>query len=93
MHTRYEARLKQCAAFVAAFAASAAVTLGVTALFDSASRTPWLRDTPAARAAFADCAARDGRAARDRCLHQAVAAAQARDAGRTQLAQAAASPK
>ena len=93
MQARYETLLKKLAVFTASFATTSVVTLGLTALFGSAARAPWLRDTPEARAAVASCAAREDRAARQRCLREVVAAAQAREAGRTDLAQSAPPPR
>jgi hypothetical protein len=93
MQVRYDTRLSPLAAAVASVAATTAVAVGLFALLDSAGRSPWLRDTPEARTAVARCAARDERGAQQRCVRQLVAAAQARDAGRTQLAQAAAPPR
>lgn len=69
------------AALVAAsFVASSSVMLGVGAVFDSASREPWLRDSPQARLAMADCNARSSRAEQRGCARQVLAAAQARGA-------------
>ena len=66
---------------VASFGASSSAMLGVTALFDSASHQPLLRDAPSARQAIAKCEVRSTRDQRRDCVHRVVAQAEARDAG------------
>ena len=66
---------------VASFGASSSAMLGVTALFDSASHQPLLRDAPSARQAIAKCEVRSSRDQRRDCVHRVVAQAEARDAG------------
>ena len=69
------------AALVAAsFVATSGMMLGVGFVFDSASREPWLRDSPQARLAMADCSARSSRAEQRGCARRVLAAAQAREA-------------
>ena len=65
MHSTVTLRLglMRAALVLASFFTTSTLLLVLGALFDDASRQPWLRDTPQARAAVATChahAARDG---------------------------------
>jgi hypothetical protein len=76
----------RAALFVAAFLAASASMLLVGAAFHSASPPAWLRDSPQARAAVAECAAASHRREQQACVRRVVADAQARDAGAARLA-------
>jgi hypothetical protein len=69
------------ACFAAAFVASAVVMAAVGSAFDRVSRSPWVRDSPQARAVAAECAGRPSREARRECARRYVAAVQAREGG------------
>jgi hypothetical protein len=78
--------LIRAALVLASFVATSTLMLTLGALFDDASRQPWLSDTPQARSAVAACHAQAARDARRHCLRAVVAEAQARDAGASRLA-------
>ena len=88
MHSTVTLRLglMRAALVLASFFTTSTLLLVLGALFDDASRQPWLRDTPQARAAVATCHAHAAREARRSCLRAVVAEAQARDAGMSRLA-------
>jgi hypothetical protein len=72
----------------AAFIASSALVLGVGALFDSASREPWLADTALVRHALAACPAEVENARRLTCVRRFVAEARQRERQYAQLTEA-----
>lgn len=78
--------LARAALVGASFVTASTLLLALGAAFDAASREPWLRDTPQARAAVAACDAHAARDARRGCLRAVVAEARARDAGAARLA-------
>ena len=71
----------RAALVVASFGTSSSAMFGITALFDSASHQPVLRDTPSARQATAKCEVRSTRDQRRDCVHRVEAKAEASDAG------------
>jgi hypothetical protein len=86
MLDRLKAIAARTAIVAASFVATATLMLAVGAAFHAASSQPWLRDTPQARTAVAQCAGRPDRETRQRCLKAVVAEARARDAGAARLA-------
>lgn len=88
MHSSLTLRpgLMRAALVLASFFTTSTLLLVLGALFDDASRQPWLRDSPQARIAVAACHAHAAREARRSCLRAVVAEAQARDAGMSRVA-------
>jgi hypothetical protein len=86
MFDKFSSAVARIAWFAASFAATSVLLLGLGALFGAASPPTWLRDTPQSRAVAATCAARADRAEQRDCMREAIARAQARDAGATRLA-------
>lgn len=68
------------------FATAAAAMFVVLAAFDSVSREPFLRDTSEVRLAVARCEAASGRAKREHCMRQLIAAAKASGVGAARVA-------
>lgn len=67
---------------LAAAVLSLALHAGLLALFDSAAPGRWLPASPVLDAALASCRAHAGRALRERCAHEVVAAARGASAVR-----------